>query len=368
MVSLLRNLLPVFCVGVLLLPLVSCSAAPQSKQRYFWPPLSDQPKIEYLGFFQADRDVYRLGANPFVEAVFGREKSQALFTNPYGVYADGRGKFYVTEVGRRDVMVADLNHGTIGNLKNSKGELPTLKMPTGIVGDPQGNIYVVDSVGLKILVFGPDDTLRSEWALDGVMRPLSLAVDVARKRIYLVDTDQHKIFVLDQQNGNVLFSLGKRGSGPGEFNFPLDVDLDADGNLYVLDAMNARVQVFAPDGAFLRAFGERGTAIGSFQIPKGLAVSPAGQVYVTDSLAHRLVVFSLEGEYLMTIGGKFVSRDGQMAPGGFYLPGDIDADATNGLWIVDTLNRMVHHFQYLDDDYLLQHPILPGQAVLPVTH
>jgi len=364
--SCLCRLLPASLLLAAMLQLAACSSTAPVQKRYFWPPFTDQPKIEYLGFFQTDLDIKRLGMSQLEEIVFGSEKSQPLFHNPYGIYADGRGRLYVTEIGRRYVHAIDLEHGRLEGLVDGKGELVDFKMPAGISGDLQGNVYVVDSLAKKILVFGADNKLRSKWLLDGVARPLNLAIDDVRQRIYVVDSDQHKVFVVDQNNGRVLSSFGQHGDGPGEFNFPLDIDLDPAGNIYILDAMNARVQVLTSDGIFLRAFGERGTALGSFQVPKGLAVSPAGQVYVTDSLAHRVVVFSLEGDYLMTIGGKFVAEDGQMAPGGFYLPGDIDADARDGLWIVDVLNRMVHHFQYLDEDYLRQHPVLPGQAVLPV--
>lgn len=360
------HLCAVFTVVVMVLLLTACvpTSAPV-KKRYFWPPFSDQPKLEYLQFFQSDADVYRVRVGFLEEAVFGREKPQSLFDNPYGIYATGHGKFYVSEIGRRYVTVVDLNRGSIEKLEDVKGRLLLFGMPTGIDGDEQGNVYVVDSLAKKILVFDSGGRQRGEWQLNEAKRPLGLAVDGVHRRAYVVDVGSHQVFVLDLNDGHVLFSFGGRGVAAGEFNFPLDADVDASGDLYVLDSMNARVQVFSPDGTFLRQFGERGTALGSFQVPKGIAVGSSGQVYVTDSLANRFVVFSLEGNYLLTVGGKFVADSGEVAPGGFYLPGGIDADAEGGLWIIDSLNRMVHHYQYLDDKYLQQHPILPGQAVQP---
>ena len=200
--------------------------------------------------------------------------------------------------------------------------------------------------------------------MDFAGRPTGIAVNAGAGRIYLADPGHHNLDILDLQ-GRLIKAVGKRGSGHGEFNFPTDLDLDAQGNVYVVDSMNARVQVFDGEGKFLRAFGERGTNPGSFMIPKGIAVSAFGQVYVTDSLAHMVNIYDLEGKYLLSIGGKSIAADGRVAPGGFYLPEGIDSDPKGGLWVVDSLNRMIHHFQYLTPGYLSAHPIEPGQAVVP---
>ena len=87
-------------------------------------------------------------------------------------------------------------------------------------------------------------------------------------------------------------------------------------------------------------------------MPKGITVSTDGIVYVTDSLSHKFVVFNKEGDFLMTVGDRAYHLDkGEVSPGGFYLPKDIHVDINGGVWVVDTLNKMVHKFQYLNDDY-----------------
>lgn len=358
------NLLRIMGVLVAGFLVVGCAPAAKPKQRYFWPPFSE-PKIEYIEFFQADVDVKKRSSNALEEAIFGQFVPEFLFFNPFDVYSTGQGKFYVSETGKRRVLEIDLVAGTFEPLTNSKGEHLELQLPTGLSGDSQGQVYLVDSLEKKLLIFGANGRLKKEWELAGSGRPLNVAVDEGRKRAYVVDPEQHKVLIVSLEDGSQLGIFGERGSGPGAFNFPIDLDLDADGNMYVLDSMNARVQVFTPAGEFVREFGERGTALGSFQIPKGIAVSPSGYVYVTDSMANRFIVFDLEGNYLLTLGGKFIVSEGQVAPGGFYLPGGVDVDADEGIWIVDAQNRIVHHFQYLTDDYLRKNPILEGQAVVP---
>jgi DNA-binding beta-propeller fold protein YncE len=170
------------------------------------------------------------------------------------------------------------------------------------------------------------------------------------------------VFTLD---GTFLHTLGERGSGPGQFNYPLDADFDADGDLYVLDALNTRVQRFHWDGTgyrYVLHFGEHGTASGSFQMPKALAVTPSGHVYITDSLADKVTVFDRDGTFLLTFGGRFVASN-KMAPGGLNMPAGIAADENDGIWIADTLNGMVHRFQYLNESYLRDHPITAEQLI-----
>jgi hypothetical protein len=88
-------------------------------------------------------------------------------------------------------------------------------------------------------------------------------------------------------------------------------------------------------------------------------------VYVTDSRANRFVIFDLAGNFLLSIGAKHLVGEGFVAPGGFYLPQGVAADRSGGIWVVDSLNRMVHQFQYLDETYLREHPIDPAEIFLP---
>jgi DNA-binding beta-propeller fold protein YncE len=182
-----------------------------------------------------------------------------------------------------------------------------------------------------------------------------LAVDSDNERLYVVDTPLHRIAVFDL-DGNLIRFMGSRGDTAGHFNFPTDVDIDAAGNLYVMDSMNARVEVFDVEGQHLLSFGERGTADGSFAIAKNLALSEHGHVYVTDALEHKVVIFDLEGDLLLRIGSKSPVNGG-VSPGGFYLPRGLDVDRNGTMYVVDSLNRMVHRFQYLTPEYLQENPI-----------
>ncbi len=80
--------------------------------------------------------------------------------------------------------------------------------------------------------------------------------------------------------------------------------MDGDGNLFVSDTLNNRVQVFDADGKFIRAFGKAGDGPGYFARPKGIAVDSDGHVWVADAVQDRVQVFTPEGQLLIWMGGN----------------------------------------------------------------
>ena len=82
------------------------------------------------------------------------------------------------------------------------------------------------------------------------------------------------------------------------FHKPSDFALDRNGNLYVVDSGNFRIQKFDPDGSFLDSFGEKGQGPGEFQMMGGIAVDNSGLLYVSDLNTRYIKVLSPEGEEL----------------------------------------------------------------------
>jgi DNA-binding beta-propeller fold protein YncE len=349
----------------LLLLLCACAPSASERKRYFWPPpIFDQPRIEYIDQYRTDADARRGAESWLEEAILGKERPRRVFSRPKDIASDGSGRVFVTDVDLRKVVVFDLARHKLRFLRTADGAEATFRFPAGIAVDGDGRVYVTDSATREVVVFGADETRVASFGAGQLSRPTGLAVDAERGRLYVVDTDAHAVAVFDAA-GNYLSTIGRPGGGEGEFNFPLDAAVDPEGNLYVLDSMNARVQVFDPAGGWLRAFGERGTAPGAFQVAKALAVSPSGHVYVTDSRAHRFYIYDQQGSFLLAVGGMAAMTGEGVSPGGLYLPQGIDVDANEAIWVVDSLNRMFHRFQYLSEKYLAEHPILPGQAYLP---
>jgi DNA-binding beta-propeller fold protein YncE len=171
-------------------------------------------------------------------------------------------------------------------------------------------------------------------------RPTGLARDAERGHIYVADTHAHDVKVLDD-DGNLLRVLGHRGEGDGEFNFPTHLCF-AQGELYVTDTMNNRVQVFSAEGEVIsRKFGQRGLYVGQMVRPKGVAVDEEGNVYVVESYYDHLLVYDRSGQFLLGIGGTGA------ATGKFYLPAGVWVDSRNRVFVADMFNGRVAVFQFL---------------------
>ncbi|OHB26787.1 MAG: hypothetical protein A2X84_08370 [Desulfuromonadaceae bacterium GWC2_58_13] len=351
---------------VLLVILLFSGCAPQkaSIQRYFWPVASEHPKIEFVGAVSTDRDVRQGEEGWLMETLLGIEEPEPIFVSPYDVASDGKGRVYVSDIAQNDVMILDFAAHKVRHFERPDQDDLFFVSPMGLAVAPDGGVYVSDNVQGRIYLFDAQGRVKKIFGQNILIRPTGLAFDTVGGRVYVADPGLHQI-VTFTADGVWQKTLGKRGVAPGEFNYPLDLDVDVEGNLYVLDSMNARVQVFDTEGSFLRSFGERGTSLGSFQMAKGIAVDRSGHVYVTDAIGHRFVIFDLMGTHLMTLGGRTTTQGKLGVPGGFDMPKGVDADGTDAIWVVDSLNRMAHRYQFLNEKYLQEHPIRPEDVVLP---
>gem|GEM_PF-605973 len=136
-------------------------------------------------------------------------------------------------------------------------------------------------------------------------------------------------------------SIGTGGTGPGQLDGPWGLDTDAQGNLWVADRYNDRVQKFSPKGEYLGQFGGFGTADGLLNEPLDVAVTANGDIWVTDSGNNRVQKFDSTGKYLMKFGSSGTD-DGQ-----FTEPWGIDVAANGNVWVADARYHRIQQFNQL---------------------
>jgi hypothetical protein len=91
---------------------------------------------------------------------------------------------------------------------------------------------------------------------------------------------------------------GEGGGAESVLNRPQFMDVDAQGNIYVLDWGDVDLKVFAPDGRLLRRFGKKGQGPGEFDIPAFFELAADGRVFLLSSRQHQLVILDGAGKYL----------------------------------------------------------------------
>lgn len=310
-----------------------------------YPPPPDEPRYAYERTIYGSADVTPRAKDATLKrALTGEmERSEGL-VKPYAV-AVHRGRIFVSDSADRFVKVFDVPEGRY--FKIGDDELGPLVKPLGLDVDSAGNLYVADGSTKAVMVYSRDGKfLRKIGGPKVFERISSVTVDVVGQRILVTDiggvsSDQHKVRVFDANNGTHLFDLGKRGIGPGEFNLPRDVAIGSNGQIYVVDGGNFRVQVFDKAGKYLSSFGSVGKQLGNFARPKEIATDAAGNIYVVDAAFGNFQIFNPDGDLLMFIGERS-ERDG---PARYMLPSGVYVDEDGRVYMVDQWFKKIDIFR-----------------------
>ena len=162
-------------------------------------------------------------------------------------------------------------------------------------------------------------------------------------RIYVVDGVNHKIRIFNG-NGKFLSSLGSKGSGNGEFRFPLGVDIDNSGKVYIADSGNHRLQIFSPEGKFIAKINIPSKDKHPADPTDVVVDNTRNRCYIVDNDHHYILVYDLSSRKLIKTYGS--PGAGKLA---FRYPFFITLDKDKYLFIVDVINTRV---QVLNPDGL----------------
>jgi DNA-binding beta-propeller fold protein YncE len=242
--------------------------------------------------------------------------------------------------------------------------------------DKDGNLWVTDEGTNMIMKFSPagkvlmvlgrraeaveeaapapaggrGGTPRPGWGTFN--RPTDVAWDLAGN-VFIADGYNNSRVVKVDKNGRWVKTWGDRGADTGQFNILHSIANDAKGNIYIADRTNRRIQVFDPDGKFLRMFTidvpftkDVNVMAGGAPGPSSLSVSgapwaicitpPPNQVlYSADAVPGRIYKLTLDGKVLGVLGeaGKELKQFGWIH--------EIACPSENELYVAELLNWRV---------------------------
>ena len=131
-----------------------------------------------------------------------------------------------------------------------------------------------------VIAIGRDGDLES---------PAGMAIDTGRQRLYVADSKKHQVFCYSTADGTAVRTIGRRGSEPGEFNFPTNVSVDKEGRLYVSSWTQGKVWRIEKNGGTPTVLLEGLQSAADFYLDEA-----AGQLLVPDMKAGTLTLLPLK--------------------------------------------------------------------------
>jgi YD repeat-containing protein len=309
---------------------------------------------------------------------------QGQFEDPDGLAMNTAGQLYVADQDNNRVDEWELVPGVpdyaaqFGTKGSENGQL---KEPKGVAMAKDGNVFVLDSSNSRVEEFSPSGKYEAKFGSSGIgnaqmSTPYGITVD-SKGNIWIADTGNNRVDEFNEKrefvqafgwgvkNGEAKLEVctstceaGIAGAGSGELNGPKGITVTANGDVYVADMPNNRVQEFTEKGEFVAAFGfgvsnEKaefeictsnckvgiaGAGNGQFNEPTAIAASPDGDVWIADRSNNRVEEFNSKDEYIAKFGTKG-SANGQ-----FDEPKAIVIDPAGNVWVADSVNNRVEGF------------------------
>ncbi len=261
-------------------------------------------------------------------------------------------KLFVDSV-KKEIYVTDSGHGRI--LVYTYDFYPLLcidkldgiESPVGLAVDPEGYLFVAQSLGPKekkprISVLSPSLKWKKDIFFEGVeysdsFYPKNIAISKAG-RLYVTGSNFCGVVVLNKDGtfSHLLSPVDKLGKSKEQKATICDVEIDSSGRIYLLSEDMGRVYVYDDKENFLFKFGAKGGSSGKLSRPRGLAVDDhSKRIYVVDYMRHTANTYSEDGSFLFEFGGRGWGK------GWLQYPCDIAVDTSGNVLIADTFNQRV---------------------------
>ncbi|MGA3033332.1 MAG: SMP-30/gluconolactonase/LRE family protein [Terracidiphilus sp.] len=325
-----------------------------------WPSPPNIARVRWVDYFAGEKIDYsqqatakpkaswmdRLAGGQSDDEKFNPKSFPFQLIGPYGIAFDSKSNVYVADQKVGAIFIFNPQTHQTQLIRN--GFDAHFGWINGVAIDDDDRLFVSDGKLHHVLIFNPKHEVEGQIT-EGLQDPVGVAIDTENRFLYVVDTQQDQILVYDADTLKLLRRLGTGGknhylTSTGDFAAPQGVALDKDGNVYVTDTLNNRVEIFDADGNFISWFGKHGDGPGYFSRPKGIAIDSDGHVWVADEMEDRLQVFDREGQLLTYIGYQHGNLPGQ-----FEALVGVAIDKQNHVFTAEQYPGRLQEFRYVTD-------------------
>ncbi len=215
---------------------------------------------------------------------------------PTDVAATPDGQIFVADGLGDRIVNFDANGRFIQQIRQI-GDL-TLSRPLAVALDAGSRLWIADTGNGRVLVRSADGSLermiKPELAGDHALDITDIAPTGDGKAVWLVDNDNHRLVRLELESG-ALTGIGKYGESLGQLHYPFMLALRNTGDVLVTDVINGRVAQFNSRGQPARSISTYGVELGQLYRPKGIAVDSSDNTWVGDSVLGVIQIFNPDG-------------------------------------------------------------------------
>jgi sugar lactone lactonase YvrE len=321
-----------------------------------WPNPPAIARIRYQTFYAAQKISQIEAASNAKKAKWmdrlagtqpASESTKVLWqlAEPYGLAVDSKNNLYIADQKVGAIFVFNTETRDLEMIKNK--EHAHFVRIIGLAMDDGDRLFVSDPGLRHILVFDANHK-ATDVITEGLVEPGNLALDRENRLLYVSDVTLDQVLVYDADSFKLKRKMGTAGKNhelttPGDFAKPTGLAVDQEGNLYVCDTLNDRIEVFDADGKFISTYGKNGDGPGRFARPKGIAIDLDGHIWVADGMQDRVQVFNGQWQLLITFGGH------GLLPGQFQGLASIAIDKNNRVFTSEIFPGRVQQFRYVTD-------------------
>ncbi len=246
-----------------------------------------------------------------------------LLSKPMDLALSGN-RVYVTDTMNQCVKVFAYNGDYLFEFGSQGAGEGQFEYPYGIAVSEQKEIFVADSHAGKISVFDDQGSFLRYFGLEAAALTQPAGMLFHQGKLYVANLDPASILVFDAVTGEHLSTIGRPGSGEDELAYPNALAMGRDGNLYVSDTGNNRIQVFSVDGNHVKVFFD------NIDNPRGLAFDSFGRLFVASKLVNEIVVLDQQGKVVERLGSSHLN-----------LPNGLALDGKGGVFVTDLISVVV---------------------------